>query len=74
MVGMFVNLLAIRLVVDVARCSARWSTSQVDVLGAFDHEELPFERVVEAVNPPRDLSRPIVFQTMFVLNNMRLPT
>ncbi len=48
------------------------------VLDGFDHQELPFERLVEAINPPRDLGRHPIFQAAFVLHpatleQMRLP-
>ncbi|WP_045875184.1 non-ribosomal peptide synthetase [Pseudofrankia sp. DC12] len=35
-------------------------------LAAFDHQELPFDRVVDAVNPPRLLARHPLFQVMIV--------
>ena len=37
--------------------------------GAFANQDMPFERVVESLNIPRDMSYSPVFQVMFVLQN-----
>ncbi|WP_235582336.1 condensation domain-containing protein, partial [Rhizobacter sp. Root1221] len=68
LIGFFVNTLALRLQVwadeDVASLLAR---VKAQTLAAYGHQELPFEQVVEALNPPRSLAHGPVFQNMFVL-------
>lgn len=42
-------------------------------LGAFEHQELPFDRLIGAVAPGRDPSYGALFQTALVVQNMPLP-
>ena len=69
-VGPFVNTVALR--VDVSKpVTARELLRRVSrvALGAQDHVDLPFERLVEDLKLQRDLSRTPLFQVMFALQN-----
>ncbi|WP_235570025.1 condensation domain-containing protein [Lysobacter sp. Root916] len=63
LVGFFVNTLALRVRVgETASMAELLAQVKKATLGAFVHQELPFEQVVEAVQPARSLSHSPLFQ------------
>ncbi len=71
LVGFFVNTLTLRSTVDSERTFTDFlGDVKTTVLDAFSNQEVPFERVVDAVQPDRDTSRTPLFQAMVVLQNV----
>ncbi|WP_225000435.1 non-ribosomal peptide synthetase, partial [Cesiribacter sp. SM1] len=70
MIGFFVNTLTLRSGLSGEK-SFRELLKQVKqtTLEAYSHQDLPFEKVVEAVGVSRDMSRSPLFQVMFSLQN-----
>jgi len=74
LIGFFVNTVAIR--VDLSgNPTFRQLLGQVreTIWEVQTHQEIPLERVVEEVQPKRELNRAPLFQVMFVLQNAPLP-
>src|SRR5205823_1042408 len=70
LIGLFVNMLALR--VDLTGgVTFRQLIRRVreTALGAYVHQELPFEKLVDALQPTRTVNQSPLVQVMFVLQN-----
>jgi hypothetical protein len=70
LIGFFVNTLALRIRLDddptITQLLERIKTT---TLAAYAHQDLPFEQVVEALQPVRTLSHTPLFQVLLSLDN-----
>ncbi len=67
--GLFLNTLVLRF-----RLKPDWTVDQLiaavrrETLESFTHQDLPFDKLVEELNPERSLSYTPIFQVLFVYN------
>jgi amino acid adenylation domain-containing protein len=70
LIGFFVNTLALRVkLADDPSVAELLAQIKATTLNAYAHQDLPFEQVVEALQPVRSLSHNAVFQASLSLNN-----
>ncbi|MDH5548193.1 MAG: amino acid adenylation domain-containing protein, partial [Gammaproteobacteria bacterium] len=69
-VGFFVNTLVIRTQLDeMQTVGTLLSQVRENTLGAYAHQDLPFEQLIDSLQVPRNMGRSPVFQVMLSLQN-----
>lgn len=74
LIGCFVNTLVFQTnVKDDPAFQELLSRTRAETIEAYAHQDMPFELLVEALQPQRDLSHPPLFQVMLVFLNTEQP-
>ncbi|MCG6577329.1 amino acid adenylation domain-containing protein, partial [Pseudomonas sp. AF32] len=75
LIGFFVNTQALRVrFTDALRVDQLLAQVRRTALDAQAHQDVAFEQVVEALNPPRSLAHSPIFQVMFAWQNAPQPS
>jgi len=75
LIGFFANTLVFRTQLsENPSFAALLSQVRETAIAAYQHQNIPFEKLVEVLQPERDLSRNPLFQVLFALHNFAQPT
>ncbi|WP_095974863.1 non-ribosomal peptide synthetase [Pseudomonas ogarae] len=75
LIGFFVNVLPLRSRLDADATFASFlAQTQDNLLGALEHQDLPFDQIVEASGVPRHKAMNPLLQVLFVMNNVPVRT
>ena len=70
LIGFFINSLVLRTDIDDSRSFlTQLSLNRHMIIDAFEHQSMPFERLVELLNPKRSSRHHPLFQILFTLQN-----
>ncbi|NEQ98488.1 MAG: non-ribosomal peptide synthetase, partial [Cyanothece sp. SIO2G6] len=68
LIGFFVNTLALRSqITDCITVTELFQTVRAMTLDAYAHQDVPFEQIVDVLNPERSLAHSPLFQVMFLM-------
>lgn len=69
-VGFFINTLALRMGIEPSLTVSEWvGVARRVAIEAYEHGDVPFEMVVDAIKPERSRGHSPIFQSMLVLQN-----
>ncbi|SCX53462.1 non-ribosomal peptide synthase domain TIGR01720/amino acid adenylation domain-containing protein [Pseudomonas sp. NFACC32-1] len=75
LIGFFVNVLPLRSRLDAQATFSRFlGQTQDDLLGALEHQDLPFDQIVDVSGVPRHKGMNPLLQVLFVMNNVPVRT